>query len=93
MSEYKESLDKADEAAVFYSMHALELKRMPLLSKESVKNGFSKKGLQVFNKRSELEAWLNTLNYKNSITIFMSSGNYDGVNTEDFANRITQAVY
>ncbi|MFL5786515.1 MAG: UDP-N-acetylmuramate--L-alanine ligase, partial [Flavisolibacter sp.] len=93
MSEYKESLDKADEAAVFYSMHALELKRMPLLSKESVKNGFNKKGLLVFNKRSELEAWLNTLNYKNSITIFMSSGNYDGVNTEDFANRITQAVY
>ena len=36
MSEYKGALNDADEAAVFYSKHALELKRMPELKKEAV---------------------------------------------------------
>ena len=34
MEEYKGAMDKADEAAVFYSEHALQLKRLPSLPKE-----------------------------------------------------------
>jgi UDP-N-acetylmuramate: L-alanyl-gamma-D-glutamyl-meso-diaminopimelate ligase len=90
MKEYKGAMDAADEASVFYSKHALELKRMPDLSKEVVKNGFAKQNLQVFNERSELENWLNHLDYKNAVVVFMSSGNYDGIDTESFARRITQ---
>jgi UDP-N-acetylmuramate: L-alanyl-gamma-D-glutamyl-meso-diaminopimelate ligase len=90
MKEYKGAMDQADEASVFYSKHALELKRMPELPKATVKKGFAKENLQVFNDRSELEQWLNGLNYKDAVVVFMSSGNYDGFNTEDFARRITQ---
>lgn len=90
MKEYKGAMDQADEACVFYSRHALELKRMPDLPKEVVKKGFAKKNLQVFNDRSELEHWLNGLDYKEAVVVFMSSGNYDGFNTEAFAGRITQ---
>jgi UDP-N-acetylmuramate: L-alanyl-gamma-D-glutamyl-meso-diaminopimelate ligase len=91
MKEYKGAMNQADEACVFYSKHALELKRMPHLPKEVVKKGFAKENLQVFNERSELENWLNHLNYKNAVVVFMSSGNYDGLDTEAFARRITQA--
>jgi UDP-N-acetylmuramate: L-alanyl-gamma-D-glutamyl-meso-diaminopimelate ligase len=91
MKEYRGAMDQADEACVFYSRHALELKRMPELPKEVVKKGFAKENLQVFNDRSELEDWLNRLNYKEAVVVFMSSGNYDGFSTEDFARRITQA--
>jgi len=90
IKEYKGAMDNADEASVFYSKHALELKRMPDLSKETVKKGFAKQNLEVFNNRSELENWLQHLDYKNSVTVFMSSGNYDGMDTENFARRITQ---
>jgi UDP-N-acetylmuramate: L-alanyl-gamma-D-glutamyl-meso-diaminopimelate ligase len=90
MKEYKGALSKADTAAVFYSRHALELKRMPPLPKEVVKNGFASKDLMVFNERSELEQWLSQQNYKNAVVVFMSSGNYDGLDTEAFAKRITQ---
>lgn len=89
MKEYAGAMDKADEASVFYSKHALELKRMPDLPKEIVRNGFAKEDLQVFNDRSELESWLNHLDYKNAVVAFMSSGNYDGLDTESFARRIT----
>jgi UDP-N-acetylmuramate: L-alanyl-gamma-D-glutamyl-meso-diaminopimelate ligase len=82
----------ADEAAVFYSRHALEIKRMPELPKTAVEKGFDKKGLQVFNDRTDLEQWLHGLDYKNAIVVFMSSGNYDGVNTEAFARATAETV-
>lgn len=90
MKEYKGAMEDADQACVFFSKHALELKRMPELPKEVVKKGFAKDNLQVFNDRSELENWLNGLDYSNAVVVFMSSGNYDGLNTEVFARRITQ---
>jgi UDP-N-acetylmuramate: L-alanyl-gamma-D-glutamyl-meso-diaminopimelate ligase len=91
MKEYNGAMDKADEASVFYSKHALELKRMPDLPKEIVRKGFAKEDLQVVNDRAELENWLNQLDYKNAVVVFMSSGNYDGLDTESFARRITGA--
>jgi UDP-N-acetylmuramate: L-alanyl-gamma-D-glutamyl-meso-diaminopimelate ligase len=92
MKEYKGAMDQADQACVFYSKHALELKRMPDLPKEVVKAGFAKESIEVFNNRPELEDWLNNLNYENAVVVFMSSGNYDGLDTEAFASRITQTA-
>ena len=55
MNEYKGAMEKADEAIVFYSKHALELKRMKFLEPQSVKNGFQKENLEVITERKELE--------------------------------------
>ncbi len=93
MKEYKGAMEQADEACVFYSKHALELKRMPHLAKETVQRGFAKENLQIFNERSELENWLEKINYENAVVVFMSSGNYDGVNTVAIAKRITQVAH
>jgi UDP-N-acetylmuramate: L-alanyl-gamma-D-glutamyl-meso-diaminopimelate ligase len=92
MREYKGAMDAADETSVFYSKHALELKRMPNLPKETVKSGFAKTGLQVLNERFELENWLNNLDYKNAVVVFMSSGNYDGLDIEAFARRNSETT-
>jgi UDP-N-acetylmuramate: L-alanyl-gamma-D-glutamyl-meso-diaminopimelate ligase len=89
MNEYKGAMDKADEAAVFYSKHALELKRMPDLPKEVVLKGFDKPGLQVITDKAELEQWLNNLTYNNANLVLMSSGNYDGLDVNAFAQKIT----
>lgn len=88
MAEYKGALDGADSAAVFYSNHALELKRMPPLPKSAVETGFAKAGLQVLNNRSEIEAWLQAQDYANSVVLFMSSGNYDGLDLAQAAEAI-----
>ena len=45
MKEYKGVMDPADKAVVFYSAHALELKRMPPLDPDHVQSGFGTKGL------------------------------------------------
>jgi len=87
MKEYNGALEAADEAAVFYSKHALELKRMPELKKESVKAGFAKETLEVINDRQHLEAWLNDRDFKDTIVLFMSSGNYDGLDVVQFSEK------
>ena len=92
MKEYNGALHQADEAAVFYSKHALELKRLPELKKEEVLAGFNKENLAVINVRNELEAWLGKKDFTDSIVLFMSSGNYDGFDVVAFSERITSAA-
>ena len=87
MKEYEGAMDAADEAVVFYSSHALELKRMPELPKEKVKEGFAKDNLAVINKKEELEQFLQNQNYSNANLLLMSSGNYDGLDILKLVNR------
>lgn len=93
MKEYNGVMEPAQESAVFYSKHALELKRMPHLPEETVQKGFNKNGLKVFNEKMHLEDWLKKMDYHNSVVLFMSSGNYDGMDTEAFAKTITRAAH
>jgi UDP-N-acetylmuramate: L-alanyl-gamma-D-glutamyl-meso-diaminopimelate ligase len=90
LSEYNGSLDPADKAVVFYSKHALELKRLPPLPESTVKAGFGKPGLTVIQDKEELLAWLMLQSYKNVNLLLMSSGNYDGL---DLAALSAQIIY
>lgn len=85
MKEYHGALDGADEAAVYYSKHALELKRMPELKADAVQNGFGKPGLNVINERQQLEQWITQREFSHAVVLFMSSGNYDGFDAVAFA--------
>ncbi|HYO21431.1 MAG TPA: Mur ligase family protein [Flavisolibacter sp.] len=88
MQEYNGALQAADEAAVFYSKHALELKRMPELKKEAVQAGFGKDNLEVINDRPHLERWLSERDFSDAIVLFMSSGNYDGLDVAQFSEKM-----
>ncbi len=90
MIEYKGAMEKADEAAVFYSAHALELKRMPALPAEKVIAGFAKENLYLMNSKEELWQWLSRRNFFQANLLLMSSGNYDGLDMLTFAKNITQ---
>ena len=79
MKEYKGAMNDADIAVVFYSSHALELKRMPELPKEKVTEGFAKDNLLVINKKEDLEQFIQKQNFAESNLLLMSSGNYDGL--------------
>jgi UDP-N-acetylmuramate: L-alanyl-gamma-D-glutamyl-meso-diaminopimelate ligase len=90
MNEYKGAMDKADKAVVFYSRHALELKRMPELPAEKVYAGFGKDNLKVLNDKGDLMQWLQQQPYNNACLVLMSSGNYDGADILTFAQEITR---
>ena len=90
LSEYKATMDPADLAVVFYSRHALEIKRLPPLPVEKVKTGFGSVGLMVINEREELLGLLTKQSYENVNLLLMSSGNYDGLDMTLFAKQITK---
>lgn len=90
MKEYNGALEQADEAVVFYSKHALEIKRLPDLPVASIEAGFNKKGLTVLTDSKALSEWLNTRNYENTNLLLMSSGNYDGIDIPLLANQLME---
>jgi UDP-N-acetylmuramate: L-alanyl-gamma-D-glutamyl-meso-diaminopimelate ligase len=89
MPEYRGALDPADKALLYYSAHALELKRLPPLDPELIRKGFSKEGLQIITSAQELSHWLSAQSYENTNLLLMSSGNFDGLDIATFAGEIT----
>jgi UDP-N-acetylmuramate: L-alanyl-gamma-D-glutamyl-meso-diaminopimelate ligase len=88
LKEYAHVMDPADESVVFYSAHALSLKRLPPLDPDQVKSCFATKGLEVINSAQELSHWLLSKSYKNANLLLMSSGNYDGLDIATFVKEI-----
>ena len=82
LSEYAHSMDAADESIVYFSHHALELKGLPFLDKETVKKYFRQEDISVIDNKEELEhvvvEKLNTIN-KPVFLLLMSSGTFDGI--------------
>jgi UDP-N-acetylmuramate: L-alanyl-gamma-D-glutamyl-meso-diaminopimelate ligase len=90
LTEFAGTLDAADIAAVFYSMHALEIKRLEDPGIENVRSGFNKPGMMVFNQQDALAGWLEGLAYEDSVVLLMSSGNFEGLDIVTFARKITR---
>lgn len=80
MVQYEGALDPADIAAVFYSGHALEIKRMPYLEPEVIKKGFARKDLTILTARTALDRFLEKQDLHHSNLLMMSSGDYEGMN-------------
>jgi UDP-N-acetylmuramate: L-alanyl-gamma-D-glutamyl-meso-diaminopimelate ligase len=79
MVQYQGAMDTADVPVVFYSSHALEIKRMPHLEPELVAQGFGRSDLEIFTKREHLTAFLDAQQYDNTNLLLMSSGDYEGL--------------
>lgn len=88
MNEYTGAMDLADEGVVFFSKHALELKRLPDLSPEVIAQGFGRNDLHIFHERSQLEAFLDAQTYQQTNLLMMSSGNYDGLDVNSLKKYI-----
>ncbi len=89
LSEYAGAFNGAEVAAVFYSQHALQLKRLPALNKQDIMQGFERSDLQVFDDKENLWEWLHEQHFEQANLLLMSSGNYDGLPMDTFAKEIT----
>ena len=88
MPQYEGALDAANAACVFYSHHAMEVKKMSDLPEDAVRNGFKQLDLFIANTKEQLEEWLDKQDLQNANLLLMSSGNYDGLDLEKLAGRI-----
>jgi UDP-N-acetylmuramate: L-alanyl-gamma-D-glutamyl-meso-diaminopimelate ligase len=86
LMQYKDSMNEADEAIVYYNPHTLEHKKLPALSIEDIKNAFNREDLLVFTDSTLLINHLENSNWKLKNLLMMSSGNFDGINFNELAN-------
>ena len=88
LNEYKNSMNLADEAIVYYNPHTISHKKLKEISPEQVHTCFNRKDLIVFTKSEELTNYIKTKNFNNSVLLMMSSGNFDGVDFTLLANEL-----
>ncbi|HET8839327.1 MAG TPA: Mur ligase family protein [Flavobacteriaceae bacterium] len=82
LKEYRNSLDAADEAAVFYSPEAVKIKKLEPISKESIYTDFGRNDLHVFTDPEKFQQYLKNEDFENTVLLLMSSGNYGGLDIE-----------
>lgn len=88
LDEYKNTLDMADEAFVFYNPHALKIKNLPDVSPERIIAAFDKPGLQVFDDPAQLKKTLLSKKQDNACFLFMSSGNFANLRLQEIAGEL-----
>ena len=85
---YKDALNAADIAIVYFNPHTIAHKKLPSISAEDIKQGFGKSNLQVFDNSDELQNFLKAQEYKNTNLLLMSSGNFNNLSLKDFAQSL-----
>ncbi len=82
LGEYAHCMDAADEAVVFFSRHALDLKKLPLLAGEQVLESFARRDMVVMDNRDELAAHITRQLHAAAgpvCLLLMSSGTFEGI--------------
>jgi len=83
IQQYKDTLNEADDAIVFYSPEAIAQKKMQPISAEEIKVAFNKPDLEVISETSELKNGLQSKDLKNSVLLLMSSGTFGNLDLEE----------
>lgn len=81
---YKGALNSADKAVVFYSPHAVEIKRLEKITEQQIKDAFEREDLIVYTDPTEFREFLFQQNIENTVVLLMSSGNYGGLDFDKF---------
>jgi UDP-N-acetylmuramate: L-alanyl-gamma-D-glutamyl-meso-diaminopimelate ligase len=88
LEHYKNTLDAADTAVVFYSPDAIEIKQLEAVSKTQIATAFEREDLIIFTDPTLFEAYLMALKYDHKTVLLMSSGSYGGLDFEVLKNKV-----
>lgn len=89
IKEYHECMSQADERVVFYSPHAVEMKRMEPIDPSYLKEAFGDKQLHVFTEQKQLTDFLKKTDWQNRNLLMMSSGTFDGLDYGSLATFVS----
>jgi len=90
LNQYADCMAKADVAVVYFSPHALELKKLPMLVPADIQQAFGRNGMMVFSDPKQFQQYLLEQDWGNANLLLMSSGNYDGMNVKEFAENLVK---
>ncbi len=84
LKEYSGSMNDADEAIVFYKEETIAHKKLDPISIQEVVASFGRADLIVFTTTAQLQKHLESMAWKDANLLLMSSGNFGGMNVDEF---------
>ncbi len=88
LKEYRGSLKDADVSAVFYIPESVKIKGLAEITKEQIGQAFQQQDINIFTNSAAFKEFLFEQDVTNSIILFMSSGNYGGLDLKEIVNMI-----
>ncbi len=83
LKEYRGALEMADEAVVFYSPHAVQIKRLKEVSEEQIAEAFQRDDLLIYTDPASFKDYLFSQDLSGKVLLLMSSGNYGGLDFDE----------
>ncbi|MCL2597304.1 MAG: Mur ligase family protein [Paludibacter sp.] len=84
LPQYNDCMKEADVAFVYYNPEVVAHKRLKEFNTQTVKRAFGG-NVQVFTSSEQMQKALAKIHYDNTVLLLMSSGNFDGINLEEFS--------
>jgi UDP-N-acetylmuramate: L-alanyl-gamma-D-glutamyl-meso-diaminopimelate ligase len=88
LQQYSGSMSAVDEAIVYFNPKTLEHKGLPSISTQEVQDAFLPSKVKVFNASAEIANFLRAKDWKNKVLLLMTSGNFDGIDLNAFAEEL-----
>ncbi len=88
LKEYKGALDAAEVAVVFYSPHAVEIKKLDTITHDQIANAFERDDLIIYTNPNDFKDYLFSQDFNNKTLLLMSSGNYGGLDFKEVKDLI-----
>lgn len=82
LKQYRGALDAADTAVVFYSPESVKVKGLQEVTKEQIMEALNRMDAQIFTDSLAFQDYLFAQSFKDTTLLFMSSGNYGGIDFE-----------
>lgn len=88
LDQYNGTMQEADLAFVYYNKKTLKHKKLDDLSAEDVKKAFAGENVTVLNSSKEMVNCLLKMKWEQQNLLLMSSGNFDGIQFAELAEKI-----
>ncbi|MGB5780319.1 MAG: Mur ligase family protein [Eudoraea sp.] len=88
LKEYRGALKEADVSAVFYIPESVKIKGLEEITKDQIEQAFQQKDINIFTNSAAFKEFLFEQDVTKSIILFMSSGNYGGLDLNEVVNII-----
>ncbi|HRT13916.1 MAG TPA: Mur ligase family protein [Bacteroidales bacterium] len=92
LGQYEGCMDAATIGIIFFDPHAIKHKKLAAISESMIINAFKNEDLFVFSNSEEMKNKLLSLKGKNRLFLLMSSGNFGGINIDEFAKQLLYSL-
>lgn len=88
IDQYSDTFNQTDEAIVYINPEAAAQKGLERLTEEDLRAAFNRNDIVLFNDQAKLYAHLTGFDWTNRNLVFMSSGNFGGLDSEKLKSEI-----